>query len=181
MFLDGVEIPVTDRVGEEGNGWAVAQATLASERGLTLMELTYRLRGALTRISKLIVSSGRGNDAGILRDFGALISQVDAACTIADQFLEDRMSGIDSIGDASIVKNSYSRALRIYTLLGLRLGGIEEQYIAHLWRSHHRELDGRFHEFLRLDHCWRERRNPTQHHRRARAGNAARTQGVDVA
>ena len=130
MFLDGVEIPVTDRVGEEGKGWAVAQATLASERGLTLMELTYRLRGALTRISKLIVSTGRGNDAGILRDFGSLISQVDAACAIADQFLDKRMSGIDCIGDASIVKNSYSRALRAYTLLGLRLGGIEEQYLA---------------------------------------------------
>src|SRR3546814_6321815 len=34
------------------------------------------------------------------------------------------------MGDASIVKNSYSRALRAYSLLGLRLGGMSEQYIA---------------------------------------------------
>src|SRR5579871_3065312 len=47
IFLDNVEIPVSERVGEEGKGWAVAQATLASERGLTLMELSYRMRGAL--------------------------------------------------------------------------------------------------------------------------------------
>ncbi|MEY4721104.1 MAG: hypothetical protein RIQ46_829, partial [Pseudomonadota bacterium] len=37
IFLDNVEVPVANRVGDEGAGWAVAQATLASERGLTLM------------------------------------------------------------------------------------------------------------------------------------------------
>jgi alkylation response protein AidB-like acyl-CoA dehydrogenase len=108
----------------------VAQATLASERGLTLMELSYRMRGALWRIADLIRASGRENDAGILRDFGALVTQIDAACAIADRFLENRMAGVEQAGDASIVKNNYSRALRAYSLLGLRLGGIDEQYIA---------------------------------------------------
>ncbi|MEO5586667.1 MAG: acyl-CoA dehydrogenase family protein, partial [Novosphingobium sp.] len=41
IFLDNVEIPVSERIGEEGKGWAYAQATLSSERGLTLMELSY--------------------------------------------------------------------------------------------------------------------------------------------
>jgi alkylation response protein AidB-like acyl-CoA dehydrogenase len=130
MFLDYVEVPAEDRVGEEGAGWAVAQATLASERGLTLMELSYRMRGALWRIADLIRSSGRENDAGVLRDFGALVTQIDAACAIADRFLENRMAGIEQVGDASIVKNNYSRALRAYSQLGLRLGGMGEQYIA---------------------------------------------------
>src|SRR5439155_12246084 len=40
LFLDNVEIPVENRVGEENQGWRVAQTTLASERGLTLVELT---------------------------------------------------------------------------------------------------------------------------------------------
>lgn len=130
IFLDNVEIPVTERVGEEGKGWAVAQATLASERGLTLMELSYRLRGALTRVATLIREHGREEDAGVLRDFGELVTQVDAVCAIADQFLDNRIKGIERIGDASIVKNSYSRALRAYSLLGLRLGGMSEQYVA---------------------------------------------------
>lgn len=130
IFLDNVEIPVTRRVGEEGKGWAVAQATLASERGLTLMELSYRMRGALGRVAALIRAHGHEDDRGVLRDFGALAAQVDAVCAIADQFLDNRIKGIERMGDASIVKNSYSRALRAYAKLGLRLGGMAEQYIA---------------------------------------------------
>lgn len=130
IFLDNVEVPVSERVGEEGAGWAVAQATLSSERGLTLMELGYRMRGALWRMAELIRTNGREEDAGVLRDFGTLVTQVDALCAIADQFLDNRIKGVERIGDASIVKNSYSRALRAYSLLGLRLGGMEEQYIA---------------------------------------------------
>lgn len=130
IFLDNVEIPVSERVGEEGKGWAVAQATLASERGLTLMELSYRMRGALGRVAALIRDYGDEEDRGVLRDFGELVTQVDAVCAIADQFLDNRINGIERIGDASIVKNAYSRALRAYSKLGLRLGGMDEQYIA---------------------------------------------------
>lgn len=129
IFLDNVEIPVEQRVGEEGKGWAVAQATLASERGLTLMELAYRMRGALSRVVELIRDNGLENDVGVLRDFGALVSEVDATCAIADRFLDNRINGVERVGDASIVKNSYSRALRAYSLLGVRLGGMAEQYV----------------------------------------------------
>ena len=130
IFLDNVEIPVSERVGEEGMGWAVAQATLASERGLTLMELSYRMRGALGRVAGLIRKHGHEDDRGVLRDFGVLVTQVDAVCALADQFLDNRINGIERIGDASIVKNAYSRALRAYSALGLRLGGMDEQYVA---------------------------------------------------
>ena len=130
MFLDDVEVPVEDRVGDENRGWAVSQATLSSERGLTLMELTYKLRGALRYVAGLIRANGREEDAGVLRDFGQLVARVDSACAIADQFLLNRINGVERVGDASIVKNTYSRVLREYSLLGLRLGGIDEQYRA---------------------------------------------------
>jgi len=128
MFLDDVEVPVSERVGEENQGWAVAQATLSSERGLTLMELAYRMRNALGRIATLICENGREDDRGILRDFGQLVARCDSTCALADQFLQNRIDGIERNGDASIVKNTYSRVLREYSLLGLRLGGIAEQY-----------------------------------------------------
>ena len=130
MFLDDVEIPVTDRVGEENKGWAVAQATLSSERGLTLMELTYKMRGACSRVAELIRKNGLEDDRGVLRDFGQLVTRCDEACAIADRFLQNRIDGHEGLGDASIVKNTYSRVLREYALLGTRLGGIEEQYRA---------------------------------------------------
>lgn len=129
IFLDNVEIPVSERIGEEGKGWAYAQATLSSERGLTLMELSYRMRGATWRIAELIRQNGREEDAGVLRDFGKLVTQLDAATAIADQFLENRIGGIEGAGDASIVKNTYARALREYSLLGVRLGSLDEQYV----------------------------------------------------
>lgn len=128
IFLDEVEVPVADRIGEENAGWAVTSATLSAERGLTLMELSYRMRGAMRRIAALIRETGREEDCGVLRDFGQLVARSDTACAIADQFLENRMHDIERVGDASIVKNTYSRVLREYSLLGLRLGGMEEQY-----------------------------------------------------
>ena len=129
IFLDNVEIPVSERIGEEGKGWAYAQATLASERGLTLMELSYRMRGAAWRIAELIRRNGKEGDAGVLRDYGELITKLDVATAIADQFLENRIKGIEGPADASIVKNTYARALRDYSLLGVRLGGLDEQYV----------------------------------------------------
>ncbi|WP_380780932.1 acyl-CoA dehydrogenase family protein [Sphingomonas sp. R86520] len=128
LFLDEVEVPVADRLGEEGQGWAVAQSTLASERGLTLLELSARMRGALWRIADLIRAGGREEDAGIVRDFGRLATKIDATCALADQFLANRIAGEERVGDASLVKLSYSRTLREFTSLGLRIGGLQAQY-----------------------------------------------------
>lgn len=128
LFLDEVEIPVADRLGAEGEGWAVAQSTLSSERGLTLLELSARMRGALWRLADLIRAQGRGADAGILRDLGRLATKIDATCALADQFLANRIAGDERVGDASLVKLSYSRTLRDFTSLGLRVGGLDAQY-----------------------------------------------------
>jgi alkylation response protein AidB-like acyl-CoA dehydrogenase len=128
IFLDNVEVPVSERVGEEGAGWAVAQATLSSERGLTLMELSYRMRGNMGRLAALIREQGHAEDAGVLRDLGRLATQVDATCALADQFLENRMAGVEQVGDASVVKNAYSRCLRAWTALGVRIDGMAGQY-----------------------------------------------------
>jgi len=128
IFLDNVEVPLAERVGEEGAGWAVAQATLSSERGLTLMELGYRMRGSMGLLIDLIRKSGKAGDAGVLRELGRLSAQVDATCALADRFLHNRITGAEQVGDASIVKNSYSRTLRAWADLGVRVGGLLEQY-----------------------------------------------------
>lgn len=128
LFLDDVEVPVANRLGDEGQGWAVAQSTLSSERGLTLLELGARMRGALWRIADLIRASRRDDDVGLLRDVGRLATKVDATCALADQFLANRIAGEERVGDASLVKLSYSRTLRAFTALGLRIGGLDAQY-----------------------------------------------------
>lgn len=128
IFFDDVEVPVQDRVGEEGAGWAVAQATLASERGLTLVELTQRMRCALPLLANTLRERGREDDSALRRDLGQLIPKVDAACALADQYLLKRITGTEQVGDASIVKLYYARTLREFVSLGVRVNGLLGQY-----------------------------------------------------
>ncbi len=128
IFFTDVEVPVEDLIGEEGNGWAVAQATLASERGLTLVELSQRMRYSLSMLGKALEESGRANDAALRREFGHVITRVDAACAIADQYLLKRISGEERVGDASLVKLYYANALREFTKLGRRISGLKGQF-----------------------------------------------------
>jgi alkylation response protein AidB-like acyl-CoA dehydrogenase len=128
IFLDDVRIPIANRLGDEGEGWAVAQSTLSSERGLTLLELSRRMRGALWRINSEMQRTGRGDDRLTLRDVGRLRTQIDALVALADGFLQRRIAGEERPGDASIVKLYYARVLRAYTSLGLRVSGLQGQY-----------------------------------------------------
>lgn len=43
VFLDDVEIPAENLVGEENQGWKIAQATLSAERGLIVVDLAERM------------------------------------------------------------------------------------------------------------------------------------------
>jgi alkylation response protein AidB-like acyl-CoA dehydrogenase len=106
----------------------VAQATLASERGLTLVELSQRMRYALPLIATEMRAGGRADDLALQRDFGRLMASVDAACALADRYLLKRISGAEAPGDASIVKLYYARTLREFTGLGKRIAGLEGQY-----------------------------------------------------
>lgn len=135
IFFDDVEVSVEDRVGEEGNGWAVAQATLASERGLTLVELTQRMRHGLKLLAKTMQARGKDKDPVIRHELGALIPQIDAACAVADQYLQKRIDHTEQVGDASIVKLYYAQVLRKLVSLGTRVNGLEGQYHAGFMRG----------------------------------------------
>jgi alkylation response protein AidB-like acyl-CoA dehydrogenase len=135
VFFDNVEVPVEDRVGEDGNGWAVAQATLSSERGLTLIELNQRMRYSLPRIADAMRAAGVADDPALRAELGRLMARVDASCALADRFLQRRISGSEVVGDASIVKLAYSRTLREFTALGLKVRGLEGQYHAPFTRG----------------------------------------------
>lgn len=128
IFFDDVEVPVEDLVGEEGQGWAVAQATLASERGLTLVELSQRMRYALPMLAATLEERGLSSDTALRRDLGLVIARVDACCALADQYLLKRISGEEKVGDASMVKLCYAQTLREFTKLGRRISGLQGQF-----------------------------------------------------
>jgi len=64
LFLTDVRIPVQNRVGEENQGWTVAQSTLSSERGVLVFEATERQHAKLQQFYLGSVAS----DAAWLRD-----------------------------------------------------------------------------------------------------------------
>lgn len=128
IFFDDVKVPVSERVGEEGAGWQVAQATLASERGLTLVELSQRMRYSLPLIVEAMRASGRDSDPLLQAELGRVSARVDAACALADRYLLKRISGQEGPGDASIVKLFYARTLRAFTRLGQRSAGLAGQF-----------------------------------------------------
>jgi alkylation response protein AidB-like acyl-CoA dehydrogenase len=52
VFFDDVEVPVADRLGDEGEGWALATVVLAYERGPTELGVVATHRGELRRLAR---------------------------------------------------------------------------------------------------------------------------------
>jgi alkylation response protein AidB-like acyl-CoA dehydrogenase len=53
VVLDGVRVPVSNRIGEEGKGWTYAKALLTHERtGLSMISLSFRLIEALRKAAR---------------------------------------------------------------------------------------------------------------------------------
>ncbi|CDO11460.1 acyl-CoA dehydrogenase [Mycolicibacterium cosmeticum] len=122
IFLNDVEIPAANLVGEQNRGWQVAQETLGAERGMTMLELAERLGNA---------------------GFGWL---VEACRAVTDPVVEDRLAQFDieltglramcrdlviashagtaAPADASIVKLYYSELLQRMTDFGAEVCGL---------------------------------------------------------
>ncbi|MQP68307.1 acyl-CoA dehydrogenase [Niveispirillum sp. SYP-B3756] len=130
IFLDEVEIPVENRVGEENEGWKVAQVTLSSERGLTLVELTERLALSLWRLVEAATANGHEIDrldVEVRRRVVDIASRIEALRAMIATLMANRMAGREAVGDASIIKLAYARLSRDFTALGLRLRGMAAQ------------------------------------------------------
>ena len=85
IFFSDVEVPVENRLGDEGDGWQVAMTTLLHERGTLGFALTATLDGASTGCSKRRASANRrrhrarGDRAGMDRAAGAALHELPRA------------------------------------------------------------------------------------------------------
>ena len=64
IFLENVRVPAFNRLGEEGQGWAVCMATAGFERGLMLRSPA-RYQEAAKRLAALYVAQGDPADSGL--------------------------------------------------------------------------------------------------------------------
>jgi alkylation response protein AidB-like acyl-CoA dehydrogenase len=137
MFLTDVRIPIQNRFGEEGEGWAIAQTTLSNERASSIIDLHERLREAIDRIvleaaSTPVAGGGGGDttvadDAAVRQELAARAAEVDVLGLLAARVLR-RLARAGDLGpEASILKLFYSETLQRLTDLGVRVRGLPAQ------------------------------------------------------
>jgi alkylation response protein AidB-like acyl-CoA dehydrogenase len=128
IFLDDVEIPVANRLGAEHDGWRVAQTTLASERGITILELSERLFHARRRLARLLAGDGgRIVDDQHRREFVQVCARIESLRGLVADLMAEIEAGGASVARAAFVKLFYARVLREFTDLALRAAGAEAE------------------------------------------------------
>jgi alkylation response protein AidB-like acyl-CoA dehydrogenase len=108
VFFDDVHVPVANRVGAENDGWRVAMVTFSFERGTAfLVEIMEAYRFA-----RHLLATTALDDAGLRRDFGRLIADIDALWSMtAWNVSEASRTGVPGPG-ASLLKLRVTEAFQ---------------------------------------------------------------------
>jgi len=140
IFFNDVEVPVSNRLGEEGQGWQVAMTTLLHERGTLGFALTAALEVGVSRL--LEVARERANGDSSLRQ------------RVASEWIELqalRFTNYRALGtlqrtgipgpEGSAIKLRWSEQNQRMTKLGRELQGPEGILVDDWW--HHQQLRSR--------------------------------------
>lgn len=122
IFLNDVEIPETNLVGAENDGWRVAQATLGAERGMTMLELAERLGHAGFRWLVELCRIHHADDARVRDRLAQFDIEITGLRGLTRQLVQSEGGGP---ADASIVKLYYSELLQRLTDFGTEIGGLD--------------------------------------------------------
>jgi alkylation response protein AidB-like acyl-CoA dehydrogenase len=128
VFLDGARVPVSNRVGDENDGWRVTNVTLRFERGTAFAQHIITLRSQLRRLVVLAerraaAGGTPADDPGLLRHLGRLDARCEALWRMTQRCVtEAEVSGVPSpLGSA--VKLGYSELGQEIARLGVELLG----------------------------------------------------------
>lgn len=133
LFLTDVRIPAENRVGEENQGWTVAQTTLAAERGVLVFEAAERHRFAVERDLRKAVDENAGwlQDAQLRREFMTMFGEMQAGRRqIRGLLAEAEDSHRPPSLTPAIVKLTYSTFRQRYAELRTRIAEFQGQMLA---------------------------------------------------
>jgi len=133
LFLTDVRIPAENMIGAENNGWRVAQATLASERGVIAFEGAERQRYEVEGFYRRSLESDAAwlRDDQLRREFMSFLAEVQAGRRLLRRLLEENEKPDASASVLpSIVKLSGTALRQRLTSFRTRMAGIDGQQFA---------------------------------------------------
>lgn len=129
VFFTDVVIPEVNRLGAENDGWRIAQTTLSTERGVTILELGERLAKGMSWLVDLARDSRVGGrpaieDPAVREGLVTLETEVGILRRLTRQMIADigRRGGTGP--EASIIKVFYSELLQRLMEFGVSLAGL---------------------------------------------------------
>src|ERR1700712_5388351 len=131
VFFDDVEVPVENRVGDEGAGWSIMRPSLGHERATAFLADEFKYRKTADRVIELVVAQGLADDPSVRQDVARLESGVRTIAANSARALAAVLRGEDPGGVASVnrlVKSEFEqhmhalalRAVGPYAALGSR-------------------------------------------------------------
>lgn len=123
VFFDDVEVPVSNRVGEEGEGWSIMRTSLGHERATAFLADEFRYRGTVDKVFSLAIEQGYAQDSLVRQELAAVETGVRTIATNSARALDAVLRKEDPGAVASInrlVKSEFEQRLH---RLALRLTG----------------------------------------------------------
>jgi alkylation response protein AidB-like acyl-CoA dehydrogenase len=104
VFLVDVRIPLENRVGEENDGWAVAQTTLSAERGLLVFESGERLRWLLEKFyaDALRTQADWLKNPAMKREYARLFAAMQGCRRLLRRLLQETEAELPSVHETVI-------------------------------------------------------------------------------
>jgi len=119
VFFDDVEVPVENRVGEEGGGWSIMRTSLGHERATAFLADEFKYRKTVDRVYGLIRDQGLTDDPLVRQHVSRLESGVRAIAANRARALDVVLRGEDPGGVASVnrlVKSEFEQDLHALAL-----------------------------------------------------------------
>ncbi len=123
VFWDGVEVPIENRLGEEGDGWRVAMTTVSYERGPGDVGTVAAFRRNLHQVERAAARAGRLDDRQVRQALAQAYVYGEAQRLNVIEQLSKRVSGHLPGPEASVSKQLWTQAEQYLQHLGMDLAG----------------------------------------------------------
>jgi len=127
VFFDNVKVPASAMIGAPGQGWAIANATLAHERtgvGAAVVKLKLAIQ-ALTDLARRVNRGGRpAIESDLVRDrIGEFSAEVEALAALTYANVTRWSRGTERMHDAAMAKLMFSEVNLEMARFAVELGG----------------------------------------------------------